>query len=161
MNVTADTKDNQGTTAVYSKNLQTFWDLPKVNTSFYGSNTWGQNLQEILTEVNALKELEDDWDGEDAPKISQNAISLAHSLVSKVYHQARLVGIWREPIIAPRISGGIGVSWQAGHKRIHIIIEPQGHEVVCVTKNGSSEPIRRTFMVDDAIPLVLSNINTK
>lgn len=87
-------------------------------------------------EIEALRDLEEDWDGENALPISTLTAELAKRLLT-------ICDIPSSPVISPDPAGRIHLYWRLPNKSILLIVNgAQRDNIVCVTSWPDREPSR-------------------
>lgn len=98
------------------------------------------DLSRAWAEMEALFELIQGWDGDDAHPISSTAIARAQAIL---FSTANEPGIsWQAPEIAPNPDGGVDLWWDLGGRQLLLILDAHSAHTVCVTRDGLSEPGR-------------------
>lgn len=120
-------------------------------------------LKATVQELNALRELEPDWNGEDAPAIDTRAIDKAVSIV-RHFESCRFT---LEPDVAPTPDGGVGLSWDLAQSFHWLILSTDGEDITYVSRindhinqtHGGAVLLVRLFL-DDMGKLVQPHVDT-
>jgi hypothetical protein len=101
-------------------------------------------LTRVMSKLSSFRELEENWDGEGALPVSEEAISRAKSLLQEAYRVAEVLEVrWQDPNLAPSLEGGVNLLWKVGNRRTYLRVLPRHTSVRCTTQvKGESANIQ-------------------
>jgi hypothetical protein len=107
----------------------------------------------VLQEIEAYRQLKDDWDLAGALAVEAKAADAASRLIVLASLKAAERGLaWQDPIVGPVADGGIALSWVGASRRALLIVHPgQADAVECVTRAAGCETSRRVTTLADAV----------
>jgi len=94
-------------------------------------------LFSALSELSALEQLPEGWDGHHSPRISHSASLKARRLLSSL--RTRTLP---QPAVMPMTGGGIGLNWEAGDRELQLTIYPDGEVLYLYGKLNQGEPVQ-------------------
>jgi hypothetical protein len=110
-------------------------------------------IESALKELDELRNLRPNWNGEDAAPISEAVIKKGKKFIRCIAREAGYS--WMNPSIAPDPDGGIELSWEANNRWAMITVQPDISELGCATQENEASPSYQVESPGDAVEIVL------
>lgn len=151
-----------------------YWQLPKSGsytsrtqlqpTPVKASTRHEHNIEagwnEIVAELQKLRSLEQDWNGEDAPPIVYECIQRATWLLAHIVNSTKEnKTTWISPKIFPSIDGGVHLYWKFQKFQMLFAIEPDQNEIEYQKKVSGEPSSRWSVGEEEAVKIALDAIS--
>lgn len=78
-------------------------------------------VREALTQLDRIKDLDDNWDGYGSPRIGQETLAFARKLIVSVGFESLSA-----PHVSPASGDALGFHWRVGNRELELTVHPDG-----------------------------------
>jgi hypothetical protein len=116
-------------------------DFPGLRDVYSSYNIVDPSLDLMFDEIDILRSLKPDWDGNGARTVSTNTVNKTRRFIRLCVYMSQSCGVaWARPSIAPTASGGIRLLWDDNDNAMRVISDPRKDEVACILDKPGHEP---------------------
>ncbi len=99
----------------------------------------------LEADINGMLQLPYGWDGENASRITMDAVKATVSLVWQVYDEPALA-----PLLFPLPGGGIQAEWHAARQSVEIEVDEEGSAHLFITDEQGAVVVNRELSAEDS-----------
>lgn len=112
-------------------------------------------LAGLSARIDELVGLGPNWDGEDAPAVSEDVAARTRALARQIAGEAQASRFaWISPSVAPNPDGGLELSWELGDRWVMVSVLPDEATIGCATQNAET-PAYQEGSLRQAVKAVL------